>query len=114
MAGRGAPKGSRNAAKGKDFENAIRRALAQDPERDVLREIARKVVEEALTGNLAAIGMVADRLDGKPAQSLEVTNNEPDRSPEDLSESALDARIAAVERRLAGEEVQAEGSQQLN
>jgi hypothetical protein len=112
----GAPIGSRNRAKGKEFEQALRRALAQHSDRDALTKIAKKLVKAALSDdvNLAAITMVADRLDGKPAQSLDVTNHDPDRSPEDLTEAELNERIASVERRLAGEEVQAEGPQQLN
>ena len=36
-----------------------------------LREIARKLIEKAETGDLQAIKELADRLDGRPAQSLE-------------------------------------------
>lgn len=73
MAGRGAPKGNQNAKKAKDFETAIRKALAQHSEPNALRKIATKVVDEALGGNLWAVGMIADRLDGKPAQQVDFT-----------------------------------------
>jgi hypothetical protein len=36
-----------------------------------LRAIARKLFEKALDGDLQAIREIADRLDGKPAQSIE-------------------------------------------
>lgn len=66
----GAPKGNKNAAKAKEFEGAIRKALAQREDPETLRKIADKVLDMALEGNLFAVGMVADRLDGKPKQVL--------------------------------------------
>lgn len=77
-----APKGNRNARKGKDWENALRRALAQYeapategvPEvkaGDALRRIAFKVVEHALLGSKDAIAEIGNRLDGKPTEYVE-------------------------------------------
>jgi hypothetical protein len=37
-----------------------------------LRDIARKLLEKASKGDMQAINCLADRLDGKPAQALEV------------------------------------------
>lgn len=50
--------------------SALRRAVTQNPEK--LRKACLKVLDEAVDGNLAAFGVMADRLDGKPAQSLTV------------------------------------------
>ncbi len=37
-----------------------------------LREIASKLLEKAADGDMQAINCLADRLDGRPAQALEV------------------------------------------
>lgn len=73
----GAPEGNKNAAKAKEFEGALRRALAQYEKGDVkagnaLRAVADKLVELALDGSPWAIQHIADRLDGKPSQTAEV------------------------------------------
>ena len=46
-----------------------------------LREIARTHIEKAAAGDMQAIKELADRLDGRPAQSLE--HSGPDRNPID-------------------------------
>lgn len=59
----------------KPFSEALNRALAQgDPER--LRRLAEVLLDKAADGDMAAIKEVADRLDGKPAQSLSVGNED--------------------------------------
>lgn len=73
----GAPEGNKNAAKAKEFETALRRALLQYDKGDVkaghaLRQVADKLVEQALAGAPWAIQHIADRLDGKPTQMAEV------------------------------------------
>lgn len=61
--------------KDKAFTDAVRMALAED---DVvsgkrkLRAIAEKLVDEAVNGQPWAVQMVADRLEGKPVQAVEV------------------------------------------
>lgn len=67
-----APKGNRNAAKGKKWEEALRRALARS-EGDVdlgLNPIADKVVSAARSGDMDAIHEIACRLDGKPSEHV--------------------------------------------
>jgi hypothetical protein len=71
----GAPIGNKNAAKAKEFETALRRALCQYEKGEVeaghaLRKIADKLVDLALDGSPWAIQMVSDRLDGKPQASV--------------------------------------------
>ena len=70
MAGR--PPGSQN--KDKPFREALRKQIAEmsgDPKR--LERIATKLLMTAEEGDISAIKEVADRLDGKVAQSLEHT-----------------------------------------
>lgn len=64
-----APKGNKNAAKGKEFRDALRRAMCAEG-RDALRKIATKLVDAAEDGEAWAIREIADRLDGKPSQVI--------------------------------------------
>jgi hypothetical protein len=62
--------GNQYARKSKDWENALRRALAQYetdkvPSGMALAKIAEKVVERALEGDQKAVEEIANRLDGK-------------------------------------------------
>jgi hypothetical protein len=66
------PLGSQN--KDKPFRDALRIELAAlgDDDPKALRGLARRLLATAATAEgLAAIKEVADRLDGKPAQSIE-------------------------------------------
>jgi hypothetical protein len=70
--------GNQYARKAKDWENALRRALeryetANVPSGMALAKIAEKVVERALEGDQKATEEIANRLDGKAAQAVEVT-----------------------------------------
>lgn len=78
MATPGAPKGNQNAAKGKRWQDALVKALAQYENKDAgiemgqaLAKIAEKVVALALTGDKDSWQEIGNRLDGKPAQALE-------------------------------------------
>jgi len=76
----GAPLGNTNGAKGKEWRNAIRRALAHkhgDVQSGLLA-IAAKLVEAAENGDMAALKEIGDREDGKPAQ---VVGGDPDGAP---------------------------------
>jgi hypothetical protein len=71
------PLGNTNRANGKRFANALKTALEEFESDKVkrgeaLREIAKGLVEAALSGDMAARKEVADRLDGKAAQSLSI------------------------------------------
>ena len=64
----GAPKGNTNAAKGKQWSDAVRKVVIQSKKLDTL---ANKLVDMALDGDLQAIKELGNRLDGKPAQAVQ-------------------------------------------
>ena len=73
----GAPFGNNNPGKNKPWRDALNVALARYEKGDVkkgqaLRTIAFKVVEQAIDGSRDAINEVANRLDGKPHQSMAI------------------------------------------
>ncbi len=70
-----APEGNQNAAQGKRFKLAVQAALQRKgkDQWEALTDVAEKLVDEALNGNMAAIKEVADRIEGKPAQQVELT-----------------------------------------
>ncbi len=65
----GAPKGSRNAAKGKIWSEALRRALLKDRKR--MDRLALALLDKAESGDIPALKEVGDRIEGKVAQSIE-------------------------------------------
>src|ERR1700733_14206312 len=65
----GRPIGSLNRQK--PFADALRTEIRAGNDPRHLRAIARKLIENALDGDLQAIREIADRLDGKPAQVIE-------------------------------------------
>jgi len=62
----GAPKGNKNGAKNKPWEEAIRMELAHD--RPALRRIAQALIKAASEGDVSAIKEFGDRIDGKVTQ----------------------------------------------
>jgi hypothetical protein len=83
--------GNTLAAKGRLFDNALRRAIAQDDGKR-LRDAAEKLLDLAAAGEPWAINTLADRLDGKAPQSITVET--PD--VENLSLSDLRSAITAA------------------
>lgn len=65
----------------KPLTDAIRMELKADPKR--ARRIARMLLEKAEAGDLQAASVVMDRLEGKPAQSIDIKD---DRALIDASE----------------------------
>ena len=63
----GAPIGNKNATKNKPFLDAMRRALAQNPQK--IGRIVDKILDQAEAGEAWAVKEVADRLDGKAIQA---------------------------------------------
>ncbi len=75
----GAPEGNRNAKKGKEWQLAIKRALAhhsKDSATAGLEMIAKKLVIAADKGDQWAIKEIGERFDGKAAQSVTVSGDE--------------------------------------
>jgi len=75
MAERGAPLGNNNATKNKPWRDALEKELTGNKNAAKLRKLARKMIEEAEEGNMQALKEIGDRLDGKPAQSIEGPGN---------------------------------------
>ena len=105
----GAPKGNSNAARGKEWRDAIRKVLKQYENKEAgiergmaLRKIAERVVEQALIGNKDAWNEIGNRLDGKPSQSIDVGFSE--KPIEELTDAELAARIAELSARISGKE----------
>jgi hypothetical protein len=74
MAGR--PAGSQN--KDKPYRDALKRALARAEQSEsphALDRIAEKHIAAAASGDMQAIKEIADRLDGKSAQSLDLSGS---------------------------------------
>jgi hypothetical protein len=89
--------------KDKIFTDALRVALKRTDGPDkktAIARIANKLVNEALNGSLAAIGMVMDRIEGKPIQQSDVNINDTRDSIEQFS----DLELAAVLRGKLDEE----------
>src|SRR5512139_352230 len=84
------------------FDAALRRAVVQN-NGELLRQAAESLLINAASGVPWAIQMLADRLDGKPQQNVEVKQV---KSLEDMSLEELRNRVAEL---LAGDR-QAAGS----
>ncbi len=91
-----APKGSQYRHKTYEWGLSLKRAMARRADgnwRTTLDEIAGSVVEAAIGGDREAWQEIANRLDGKPAQSTEITIND-GRTARDIPDDEL-ANIAA-------------------
>jgi hypothetical protein len=67
---RGGQPGNNNASKNKPFLDAMRRALAQNPQK--IAKIVDKILDQAEAGEAWAVKEVADRLDGKAIAIQEI------------------------------------------
>lgn len=63
----GGQPGNKNQSKNKPFLDALRKAIAQNPQK--LRNAADKVLEKAEEGEPWAVNFLADRTDGKAVQA---------------------------------------------
>jgi hypothetical protein len=66
-----------SGSKPEPFADALRMEICAGNDPRHLRAIARKLVEKALDGDLQALREVADRLDGKPTQSIDCRDARP-------------------------------------
>lgn len=75
MAERGAQPGNNNAKKdNRMWGDAIKRVVAQG-DAQKLRDLAEKLVALAEAGDVAALKELGDRLDGKPAQQVQLSGD---------------------------------------
>ena len=68
-----APPGNKFASHDKPWTRALQRHVQQNP--DLLRRIAIATFAKAEDGDLGALKEIADRLDGKPAQSVDISGS---------------------------------------
>jgi hypothetical protein len=69
-----APLGNQNASKAKKWSAAIERALCRKYGKalaDALDDLAERFIDAVEKGDLAAFKEFGDRMEGKPAQSIE-------------------------------------------
>lgn len=83
-------KGNKYGGRPKLFDAALRRAIAQD-DGERIRACAEKLLDLAAAGEMWAVRELADRLDGKATQQLDVSVTD---RPNELSDSEL-LRIAS-------------------
>ncbi len=69
MAGKGAPKGNNYASKGRRFASTLQKRI---DELKAMEGIVSALIQKALDGDMQAIKEVADRLDGKAMQGIEL------------------------------------------
>ncbi len=100
-----APPGNRNASRQKPWEDALRKVVVQYEDKtkgieqgQVLAHLAKKTLEWALEGDKEARAEIANRLDGKPLQSVEA-NVEHSGSVEHRGLPEIGGRVADL---LAG------------
>ena len=92
----GAPLGNNNNTKNKPWADSLKLAMARRAEGDYrvqLAKIADVVVEKALDGDKDAWKEIADRMDGKTAQSVTVAGDQ---------ENPIQARIIVEYVKAAG------------
>lgn len=71
-----APLGNHNGAKGKQWAEAVKRAIRAKYGKEwdeSLAELAKGLVDAAADGDLQALKEIGDRLDGKPKQQTEIS-----------------------------------------
>ena len=76
-------KGQSGNPGGQEKTKLFRRALREVLSLEEAKEIARAVVKKAKGGDLFAVNIIADRLDGKPKQEIDIND---ERHSENLAE----------------------------
>ena len=78
------------------FDEALRRAISQD-DGERVRACAEKLLDKAAAGEPWAVNTLADRLDGRPDQNVNVTRDVKDMSIDELLAAIAAERTAATE-----------------
>lgn len=103
--------GNKSRSRGKDIRDAFRRAVAklgQKIEGDEgayqkgLNALCLVQVKAAVEGSLAAMNMIADRIDGKPHQSIDIGLSA-DTPVEEFSDAELSDELARVRALISRE-----------
>lgn len=112
-----APKGNKNAVRGTEWRDALRRALDRYDEEEeenydgiirrgqALARIATVVVKQALLGGKDAIQEISNRLDGKAHQSIEIGLSA-NTAETEMSDVELDSELGKIQELIAGEKSQ--------
>lgn len=93
----GAPLGNANAAKGKVWNDALRKAIVQDDKKRIAKAIDQ-LLDQAAAGEQWAIKELGDRLDGKPAQ---VIAGDPD-APLEINSHGMSEAASVLVSKLRG------------
>ena len=88
-------KGQSGNPGGSEKQKLFRRALRDVLTYDRAKKIAEKVVQKAEDGDLWAANMVADRLDGKPKQEIDISDERSSNLAERFEEILLSAARTA-------------------
>jgi len=118
MANRGGQKGNNNAAKGREWFEALRYALAnyeddKTKRGQALKRIGKKLIEKALEGDMMAIKEIGDRIDGKAVQVIDATVTEVTSAAE-LTDEQLISIAATSSARAIKEKRGAEKSNSVH
>ena len=100
----GAPIGNKNAAKGRDWQEAVKRALARYANSNVskgLDKAADLFVKAVMAGDQWALKELGDRIDGRPHQSMDIGVY--DTLPaEEMTDAELATELAATRKLIDG------------
>ncbi len=96
----GAPIGNKNGAKDKLWLQAVQRHLHARPKD--LEEIIEVVFEQAKAGQAWAVQEIANRLDGKPVQQVDMNASVENVTERELSDAQLLQIIAQGNKRTNG------------
>jgi len=109
----GAPLGNKNGVKANIWTHAIERALKQ---RSALKrlgtidDLAEKLIDLCLDGDLGALREFGDRIQGRSKQSIDITSEDVPISPELTYETARRLMFVLEQGARLNEKVNAGGS----
>ncbi len=110
-----APKRNQNAKNGKDWKDAIKYAIKAYESSDVkrgeaLKSLAKKLITKGLDGDLPSIKEIGDRLDGRPAQTTIIEDDD----NRDIEEFNIDELQQMLSDSLREEAIEAKKKEQTN